>query len=208
MKYVNVRGCNGSGKTTLLRMLARSIECRVEPITVFHNVKNIGRVAHSPIPVTLTPDGIAMVGDYTSGAGGITAGCDKIKTQEAAKNVLEAIAVKYPDCKVIMFEGVVISTIFEPWLNWEREHGGMLWAFLDTPLEVCLKRIQERNGGKPVKEDQIADKHRTIARVRSKVLAKYPQGGRVYDIHWETALKDMKALVALLTQCRKPVEEL
>lgn len=38
----------------------------------------------------------------------------------------------------------------------------------------------------------MADKHRTIARVRDKALA---DGETVRDIHWETALKDIKAVI-------------
>jgi energy-coupling factor transporter ATP-binding protein EcfA2 len=202
VKYINVRGCNGSGKTTLLRMLARGPEVRVEHIEVSHNVKGVGRVPHSPIPVTFTPEGLAILGNYTSGETGTTAGCDKIRTQEAAKAALEKIADCWPECKAIMFEGIVVSTIFGPWLEWEKANGGMVWAFLDTPLDVCLKRIQDRNGVQPIKEDQVADKHRTIARVRDKVLEAYPQGGRVYDIRWEKALSDIKALVGLIAQHR------
>lgn len=183
MKYINVRGCNGSGKTTLLRSLARDPLCRVINVIV---------PDHKPIPVTYTPDGIAIIGDYTpAAAGATTAGLDRIKTQAAAKAVVELVG-RDPDVKAVLFEGVVVSTIYGPWREWSRANGGMIWAFLDTPLEVCLKRIQERNGGKPIKEEQVAAKHRTIARVREKALA---DGEQVRDIHWETALKDLKAIL-------------
>lgn len=188
MKYLNVRGPNGSGKTTLLRCLARDPLCRVEHVLV---------PDEKPIPVTFVPGGLAMIGDYTPAAKGTTAGCDRIRTQAAVKSVLELIG-RRDDVQLVIFEGVVIATIFGPWLDWERENGGMVWAFLDTPLDVCLARVQERNGGKAVKEDQIADKHRTIRRVRDKVLQTYPAGGRVADIRWQTALKDLKSIVATL----------
>ena len=186
MKFLNLRGPNGSGKTTLLRCLARDPLCRVV---------NVHVPDHSPIPVTYTPAGIAMIGDYTPNVTGTTAGCDRIKTQAATKGVLELLA-RDPDVRLVVFEGVVIATIFEPWLNWERANGGMVWAFLDTPLDVCLARIQARNGGKAIKEDQVSAKHRTIRRVRDKVLASYPERGHVADLRWETALKDLKAVVA------------
>lgn len=183
MKYINVRGCNGSGKTTLLRCLARDPLCQVTNVIV---------PDHKPIPVTYAPGGIAIIGDYTpAAAGATTAGLDRIKTQAAAKAVAELVG-RDPDVKAVLFEGVVVSTIYGPWQEWSKANGGMIWAFLDTPLEVCLKRIQERNGGKPIKEDQVADKHRTIARVREKALA---DGETVRDIHWETALKDIKAVI-------------
>lgn len=182
MKYINVRGCNGSGKTTLLRCLVRDPLCRVINVIV---------PDHKPIPVTYAPGGIAIIGDYTPAAGATTAGLDRIKTQAAAKAVAELVG-RDPDVNAVLFEGVVVSTIYGPWQEWSKANGGMIWAFLDTPLEVCLKRIQERNGGKPIKDDQVADKHRTIARVREKALA---DGEHVRDLHWETALKDIKAVI-------------
>lgn len=196
MKFINVRGCNGSGKTTLLRMLARDPLCRVETVRVTHEIKDPKtkekvRTYHPPIPVTYAPGGVAMLGDYTPGATGTTAGCDRIKTQEAAKSALELIA-QDADVRVVLFEGVVVSTIFGPWKEWAEANGGMLWAFLDTPLEVCLERIQTRNGGKPIKEELVASKWRTIAGVRKKALK---AGLPVADIRWEAALLDGKALV-------------
>ena len=186
MKFVNVRGCNGSGKTTLLRSLARDPLCRVVSVNV---------PDHSPIPVTYVPGGLAILGDYTpAAAGSTTAGCDRIKTQAATKGVLEHIASD-PEVDIVLFEGVVVSTIFGPWMDWAVQNGGMAWAFLDTPLEVCLSRIQQRNGGKPIKEDQVGDKHRTIARVREKALA---HGQYVVDLGWETALRDIKRLISFM----------
>lgn len=182
-KLINVRGCNGSGKTTLLRCLGRG-----EGVTVVE-----GSVPdHKPIPITYTPEGFAIIGDYTpAAAGATTAGLDRIKTQAAAKAIIE-FAASNTAVRAVLFEGVVVSTIYGPWADWSKANGGMIWAFLDTPLEVCLKRIQERNGGKPIKEDQVAAKHRTIARVREKALA---DGEQVRDLHWQTAWKDLKAIL-------------
>lgn len=179
MIYVNVRGCNGSGKTHLLRLFATGTGCEVRYLEV---------ADHKPIPVTFTPHGLAIIGDYTpAAAGATTAGLDRVKTQAAAKAVIEA-AGREPNVKAVLFEGVVVSTIYGPWQEWSERNGGMIWAFLDTPLEACLSRIQRRNGGKPIKEDQVAAKHRTIQRVREKALA---AGEKVRDIRWHNAWDDL-----------------
>lgn len=185
MKFINLRGCNGSGKTTLLRSLARHPDCKV--IYVKPDF-------HAEIPVTITPDGLAILGDYTPRTAGVTtAGCDRIKTQAATKQALELIAKRIGyDVNVIIFEGIVVSTIYGPWSEWAEANGGMIWAFLNTPLDVCLKRIQDRNGGKPVKEDQIEGKHRTILRVREKALNDL---WLIADIEWTVALKDIKTVI-------------
>jgi len=206
---VNVRGCNGSGKTTLLRKLATDSRCKVRTVLVSQEYKpkegkkqpagvfeemETGRlmIMHPAIPVTITPDGLAILGDYTPAAAtSTTAGCDRIKTQEAAKKALEAVAALY-DVTHVLFEGVVVSTIYGPWKEWSQQHGGMVWAFLDTPLDICLNRIQRRNGGKPIKEDQVAAKHQTIARVRQKAQL---DGERVVDISWSCPVHDLREKV-------------
>lgn len=186
MKFINVRGCNGSGKTTLLRRLGVLTSC----------VRLIEVPDHKPIPVSFTTDGFALIGDYSPEATGTTAGLDRIKTQAAAKEVIQRTAALNPHVKAVLFEGVVVSTIYGPWQEWSKANGGMYWAFLDTPLDICLKRIQERNGGKPIKEDQVADKHRTIARVRDKAII---DNEHVSDIRWECPVDDLVRLIDEIT---------
>lgn len=188
MEFINVRGCNGSGKTTLLRSLVKSITDAESYLT---------RVAvpdHPDIPFTILKTArVAILGDYTAAsAKSTTAGCDRVKTQDATKRALEKCRGFYP-VDLVIFEGVVVSTIYGPWKDWAHQNGGMAWAFLDTPLDVCLRRIQERNGGKPIQEDQVADKHRTIARVRGKAIA---DGLGVVDLDWERALSGLRNLIA------------
>lgn len=211
MKFLNVRGCNGSGKTTLLRCLARDPACLLVPVHQPINPpagefqplkeswddfekrrKRAGKPKGKPIVATVTPDGLALLGDYTPAATGTTAGCDRISTQDDIKAALLGAAA-IPTVKLVVFEGVIVSTIFLPWLEWERANGGMVWAFLDTPLDVCLQRIQQRNGGEPIKEDLVADKHTTIRRCRTKAMQ---AGATVRDIQWDLALKRMREIIA------------
>jgi hypothetical protein len=184
MKFINVRGANGSGKTTVLRRLALSEECEVKALELPASVD------HKPIPVTYCPGGIAILGDYRPNDA-TTAGCDRIKTQEAIKCALEILR-KDPNLKVILFEGVVVSTIFGPWKDWSRANGGMIWAFLDTPLRICLDRIQMRNGGKPINEEMVKDKIDSISRARTKARQ---DGERVADLRWEFADADLGTLI-------------
>lgn len=184
MKFVNVRGANGSGKTTVLRRLALDPACEVRMVALPEHVD------HKPLPVTYCPGGIALLGDYKPSTA-TTAGCDRIKTQEAVKYGLATVAAD-ENVKVVLFEGVVVSTIFEPWKKWARAHGGMVWAFLDTPLKICLDRIQMRNGGKPINEELVKDKIDSIGRARQKARI---DGERVVDLRWENADEDLARLI-------------
>jgi hypothetical protein len=193
VEFINVRGTNGSGKTTLLRQLVKT-ELNDRSLS---SVAIDPALGHPSIPFTvLRSSRLAILGDYLPAEPGAkqqtTAGCDRIKTQAATKQGLER-ALAGLGVDIVLFEGVVVSTIYGPWKEWADANGGMLWAFLDTPLATCLSRIQERNGGKPVKEDQVSDKHRTIARVRDKALA---DGLAVLDLPWECALSTLRNRIA------------
>lgn len=221
---VNVRGCNGSGKTTLLRCLARSPECRLvevyQPLYRVEDIKTgryaqdkLGKPKGRPIVATVTPDGLAILGDYTlAAASSTTAGCDRISRQADIKAALLA-ARELEGVDIVLFEGVIVSTIFKPWLDFALEadrtsqantYGwGFVWAFLDTPLDICLGRIQERNGGKAIQDDLVADKRAGIERVRQKVINETDQW--IEDIHWKTALKDVKRIIAAIRAWRASV---
>lgn len=159
-RMYNIRGCNGSGKTTLVRSLFDHVRTEV---------RSFGVEDHKPIPVTFgfgTVLKFAAIGDYLQSG---CAGLDRVRTQAAAKGVILKVRESCGEnLDFILFEGVLVSTIFEPWLKFSRDNGGVTWAFLDTPLKTCLDRIQARNGGVPIKEDQVGDKHSTIRRIQDK----------------------------------------
>lgn len=151
---INIRGTNGAGKSTLMREIME---------------------AWGPTEPLIGPDGkeeaylvkgvnAVVIGRYTTACGG----CDTIKTQDESKARILKYAERGHD---VLFEGILISTIFGPWLEFSRANGGMVWAFMDTPLNVCLARIQKRNGGKPVKEDQVKGKYDGMARIAAKAAA-------------------------------------
>jgi predicted ABC-type ATPase len=178
VKYINIRGCNGSGKTTLLREL---VKAEPDPKTWTINVPD-----HKPVPVTwCAEERVMILGDYTPAATGTTAGLDRIKTQDAMKYAIKASSTCCGgSVMAVLFEGVIVSTIYGPWHEWSQQNGGMIWCYLDTPVDLCLKRIQERNGGKPIKDDLVMDKFHSIARTQEKARK---DGEWVEVFHWEKA---------------------
>src|SRR5690242_7858549 len=145
---INIRGTNGSGKSTLVTSLMRTygtVSLEVEG-------KAIGYYSNSLSAY--------FVGRYATACGG----CDTIKTQAETKQRV----ADWSQSGDVIFEGILVSTIFGPWLEFSKNHGGMIWAFLDTPLELCLERIQIRNGGKPIKTDQVKAKWEGMLRIADK----------------------------------------
>lgn len=150
---VNIRGTNGSGKSTLVLGL----------MTKYGRTAVIDTRNNKEIGYHIPELGAHAVGKYTTACGG----CDTIKTQDETKERVK----KWSAIGHVVFEGILVSTIFGPWLDFSRQNGGMMWAFLDTPLDLCLERIQIRNGGKPVKTDQVKSKWEGMFRIADKAKA-------------------------------------
>lgn len=176
---VSLRGPNGSGKTTVARSL---LHVGIRERRELYGVE-----------VAVTEEGVAVVGRYSAAKCG---GMDTVKSQAQGRGAVLAASRFYSK---VLFEGVIVSTIYGPWLELSQtiaeERGeGIGWAFLDTPLVVCLARIQERNGGKPIKEDQVASKHRLMRRMMGKAAT---AGEMVYEIEHDRSIEQVRILLGL-----------
>ena len=94
-----------------------------------------------------------------------TGGMDTYGTNAETKTALFHALTDYPDYDIVM-EGVIASTIKSTYAELFKQleeygHQVLIMAFV-PPLEVCLERIQQRNGGKPIKEDLVASKWHSV----------------------------------------------
>jgi gluconate kinase len=156
---INLRGTNGSGKSTV----ARALLAGREPIDLAPYVTPGGE-KRAVLGHRVPSLNLIVVGPYRTVCGG----CDAIKTQDL---VCESVRMAAGMARHVFFEGVIVSTLFTRYLELSRELGGLTWAYLDTPPDVCLRRIQERNGGKAIKVDLVMAKTRSIEATRLKAIA-------------------------------------
>jgi len=155
-----LRGTNGSGKSYLIRKLLDSYPHRQVEGGYFIPTLNL-----------------YVVGDYEHSSGG----CDRIGTTE---EVMEAIEKFHSSGGNVIFEGVIVSTVFKTWADFGRER--MVWLFLDTPLHVCAERVKKRGGTSH--QQKIRHKHSQIRRLANKVKFNgYPH----YWIRYNHSLKDL-----------------
>lgn len=180
---INLRGTNGSGKSTVAKGLMKGLEPNNVGLVEYKTPA--GRPAH--VMGTRVPDlDLIVVGKYTTACGG----CDTIKTQDLCKEAVKAASKLASN---VFFEGILASTLFSGYLALSQElkkarKGGLVWCYLDTPLEKCLQRIQQRNGGKAINEQLVADKVRAIEATRIKAEA---AGETVKVIRHGQALKQI-----------------
>lgn len=193
--FLNIRGTNGSGKSTLARRFFGEHDATVTLVDKEFDrmrTKDGITLASESVRIKVTgqvnPDtNTCVVGSYSTMAGGL----DKVKYFTAQFAAIDA-ALALPDVDLVVAEGVLASTVFGSWAEHSKrlikEGHHVVWAFMSTPVDVCVQRVFARNGGKPVKVDQIRDKHVQIDRVRQRALT--VAGLTVlelpYEHEWET----------------------
>lgn len=153
-KYtINIRGTNGTGKTTLARGF---IEADKNAEEIF--IKGMKK----PAFVYCHEQNVLIVGHYRNKCGG----CDTM----VKKDIIRLIKLAWlTDCNVL-FEGVLVSDSKVPYYEYMRDlheqcvNRNWGFAYLMMDFDKCLKRVYQRNGGKPVKEHQIKQKWKSSYR--------------------------------------------
>lgn len=170
---VNLRGCSGAGKSYPGFRLLREFGPPVEEVKT---TEYFGRQRPKLVAQVL-PGGLCLAGRYTmkkstrTGGVGYSGGVDGFYPMDELQRLIEDLAARYEH---VLVESLLISGTYQRWLDFSLEHGGpegTTFATLDTPLELCLERVQQRNGGKPVKEDQIERHRKQVLRCASKFTA-------------------------------------
>jgi len=161
---VNLRGTNGSGKSTVARALIEAGETREIDLAPYTTAAGKPRSVTGYAVPSLD---LIVVGPYRTACGG----CDAIKTQDLVK---ESVRLAANRAKHVFFEGIIISTLYSGYrvLSDELRAAGhhYCWVYLDTPIDVCLERIQARNGGKLIKEALVEDKVKSIKATFNKAF--------------------------------------
>lgn len=151
---INVRGNSGSGKSTLTRNFMELCTRRDR-----HDENQIMYYKDFPW---------AVLGRYETPCGG----CDTIKTQaEIVSRINFFVQRKYN----VWLEGLLISGMYGTLGQFsERFEDRWVFAFLDTPLEVCLRRVQQRRNragnSKPFNPTNTVNRHAVIERTRERLL--------------------------------------
>lgn len=158
---VNIRGCNGAGKSTIPMSMMSDPGMFVQEL-LYSDGKRMAAF-------TVFPSyGWIALGTYFNKTGGL----DGIRNMECTIAALYAAVGMYPEYDIIM-EGILCSTVFSSYAELyhqieQKASMQVLIISLLPPLDVCLERIQQRNGGKPIKEDLVAGKRLSVARSHEK----------------------------------------
>lgn len=202
----NIRGTNGSGKSTLARTFIEGDPTAPPNRPGDENSPNMVDLTWYDAPTKKDPgrrrsvegyvstderlsSTVIVVGSYRTACGGLDAVPNfdtSFRAITAAVDMLARLDVRH---RSVIAEGVLASTVWGSWGEYAELSGAHMvpfevaFCYLDTPVEVCLDRIRQRQiaGGKvrDIKEDLVRDKVKAVAATRRKALE---AGHLVYDL--------------------------
>lgn len=144
MLVIKLGGTNGSGKTTVARGLLKKLE--MEPLENKPNGKILAYA--SRYYNELKGHRMVVLGSYASVCGG----CDTISDKEERLALLRSYAL--PASKnIVFYEGLITGKTYGAMGAMSEEPGQMgrwLYAYMDTPYEVCVARVLERRNTRHV----------------------------------------------------------
>lgn len=153
---VNIRGTNGSGKSTI------PVSMKDDP-DMYEVVKPYQGKPKKILTVFPTYGWVAL-GSYNRQVGGL----DQFPNKAFTEKVLRYALKKFPEYNILM-EGILAATTYSTYADLFREVQDSYGIqpvvyYLMPPVEVCIERIKERNGGKEFKENLVWNKYRMMER--------------------------------------------
>ncbi|MFA5376282.1 MAG: hypothetical protein WC455_11110 [Dehalococcoidia bacterium] len=150
---LDIRGTHGSGKSWIVHTLLG----KYDHAEIIEEGKLIG--------YHLQKVDVAVVGKYTTACGG----CDQVGS---ADEVVRRVRLFCESYKFVVLEGILVSHTFRRYdqLAMDLEGGGHRYRFffLNTPLKVCIDRVQsrrDRSGNtKPLDPKNIIKDHASVWR--------------------------------------------
>lgn len=179
---INLRGNSGSGKTyTTRRFMELCVPAHTPLNTAFDGSDQLLRFGMQSW---------AILGRYSNACGG----CDTIKTQQ---EVVDRIEFYTSFGYNVWAEGLIMSTIYGTVGAYSEKFGDRwVFAYLDTPIEACIKRIRARRkeagNTKPLNETNTRNRVSTIERNREIVSS---HGRRTITLDGSNALPALLKII-------------
>lgn len=150
---INLRGTHGSGKSHAVRSIISRYPC--EPA----GLDKKGRPDNYKLLIPWASSPLYVVGSYERVCGG----CDSIQPYAEIWPRVERFAA----LGHVLFEGALVSTNYGTIGQASEKYGDeFVFAFLNTPLALCLERIRKRRlargNSKPLDPYQTTWKHGAI----------------------------------------------
>lgn len=166
---IDIRGTNGSGKSYPVHQLLKNHDHQVMDLITPYEV----------IDLTIIPSlQTTIIGKYTTACGG----ADGVTKQDAITWALKHL---YPNYKTVIVEGSIVASVYKRWRDLAVELGkpNYLFAFMQTPLEVCIQSVVSRrlaagNAKQFDPEKTLVPRFEAIQRIYTRL---WDEGGFLLD---------------------------
>ena len=137
---IKLAGANGSGKSTLARAFIK--HWNLKPVTWPGKSKiklYQARIAHPSFKQAV------VLGDYTNACGGM----DGVSNKDVRLAMVAEYTTRQYKSTLLLFEGVLLGVTYGAMGELsERSAVPWLYAFLTTPYEECVRRVEQRRQAK------------------------------------------------------------
>lgn len=172
MTIVKIHGTSGAGKTTVVRNI---MEFATDITPLGHNPK---RPEAYKMRLPAVVQDVFVLGPYENTCGGM----DGVSTQREQIDLIE----RYAELGHVIYEGLLMSTFYGglgmAMEKYGRDH---IWAFLNTPIDVCIDRIQQRRlaagNNKPLNESNTRGRLKPISSLQQKLTRR---GSHVVELDY------------------------
>lgn len=160
---ISVRGTNGSGKSTVVRgLMGLGV---AKPI---FGVLGPSKPEAYKVQLPNVTEPVYVLGPYVTETGG----CDCVQPFDLILELLE----KYAARGHVVFEGMMVSDTYGRIGRLLEKYGQQaVFTFLPTPLEECIRRVEERRVGrgntKPLNPKNTTNRYASVQKVRDKIEA-------------------------------------
>ena len=155
---IQLRGTSGAGKTTIVRNVIK----RCGTATPIYGV--LGARQAEAIKIHRRTRPLYALGPYPA------AGCDSILSRLGVQGVIDLLD-KYSAKGDIIFEGLILSSMFGKVGEWLRDNPPVIVAVLDVTLKDCLAGIRERQGDQQKPAKTVEAHHLNTFKAADKMRA-------------------------------------
>lgn len=166
---VSLRGTNGSGKSTVVHTILKKYPHEVTSFdTSKKKPKPEGYRVRVLLPKLNKP--LMIIGSYETACGG----CDSIQPYD----LIWPRVVEYAKQGHVLFEGAIVSSSYgNIGRASEVYKNDFVFAFMDTPTEVCIERVnarrREKGNEKELDPKNLISKMRNVERSIKKIREEY-----------------------------------